>query len=192
VHFPPLQSVDLASRSLANIVFSIYVMPPHDEPLKFVVSCQAEITKMAPLQLTCSPISLSAPLRRNTGAPPASSQPHIADVRKTLQLALTEASAPSFSICRRVGLSAATENCPDGSAAICSRYVRSRSETSRRRKEQLHEEVRHIVRTVHAEGECPSVSRSDSPPPEHSIQRLGAISASVKAGRQELGQMHPS
>jgi hypothetical protein len=112
-----------------------------------------------------------------------------------LQLALTEASAPSFSaICRRVGLSAATlkENCPDGSAAICSRYVRSRSETSRRRKEQLHEEVRHIVRTVHAEGECPSVSRSDSPPPEHSIQRLGAISASVIAGRQELGQMHSS
>jgi len=120
---------------------------------------------------------------------------HIADLRKTLQLVLTEAPAPSFSaICRRVGLSAATlrENCPDESAAICSRYVRSRSETSRRRKEQLHEEVRHIVRTVHAEGECPSVSRVTALLPNTALKDWRAISASVKAARQELGQMHSS
>jgi DNA-binding phage protein len=56
---------------------------------------------------------------------------HIAERRKTLQLVLIEEPAPSFSgVCRRVGLSAATlaKTCPDESAAICSRYVQSRSE----------------------------------------------------------------
>jgi AraC-like DNA-binding protein len=114
---------------------------------------------------------------------------HIAELRKTLQLVLIEEPAPSFSaICRRVGLSAATlmKTCPEESAAICSTYVRSRSEASRRRKEQLHEEVRRIVRTVHAEGECPSISRVTAHLPNTALKDWRTISASVKAARQEL------
>jgi len=117
---------------------------------------------------------------------------HIAELRKTLQLVLIEEPAPSFAgVCRRVGLSSATlaETCPDESAAICSRYVQSRSEASRRRKEQLREEVRHIVQRLQAEGKCPSVSRVTALLPNTALKDWRTISASVKAARQELGQM---
>jgi transcriptional regulator with XRE-family HTH domain len=114
---------------------------------------------------------------------------HIADLRKALQLVLIEEPAPSFSaICRRVGLSAATlmKTCPAESAAICSRYVRSRSEASRRRKEQVREEVRHIVRKLHADGQCPSVSRVTALLSQTALKDWRTISASVEAARREL------
>lgn len=117
----------------------------------------------------------------------------IAELRKTLQRVLIEEPAPSFSsVCRRVGLSAATlrENCPEESAAICARYVQSRSAASRRRKEQLREEVRHIVQRLHAQSECPSVSRVTALLLDTALKDWWAISASVKATRQELCQMH--
>lgn len=116
----------------------------------------------------------------------------IAELRKTLQFVLVEEPAPSFAaICRRVGLSPATltKTCPDETAAICSRYVQSRSEASRRRKEQLCEEVRHIVRNLYAEGECPSVSRVTALLPNTALKDWRTISASVIAARQELAQI---
>ncbi len=112
----------------------------------------------------------------------------IAELRKTLQLILVEEPAPSFAaICRRVGLSPATltKTCLDETAAICSRYVRSRREASRRRKEQLCEEVRHIVQKLQAEGECPSVSRVTALLPNTALKDWRTISGSVKAVRQE-------
>ena len=114
----------------------------------------------------------------------------IAELRRTLQAVLLEEPAPSFSAtCRRLGLASATltKTCPDESAAICSRYVRSRSETSRRRREQLSQEIRRVVRNLQSEGKCPSVSRVTALIPNTGLKDWRTISASVKAVRQELG-----
>jgi len=114
----------------------------------------------------------------------------IAGLRKTLQALLLEEPAPSFrSVCKRIGRSnaALAETCPEEGAAIRSRYLRSRSEASRRRKEQLGKEVRQIVQRLQAEGRCPSVDRVTAFRPNTALKDWRAISASVKAARQELG-----
>jgi len=114
----------------------------------------------------------------------------IAALRKTLQALLLEEPAPSFrSVCKRIGHSnaALAETCPEEGAAIRSRYLRSRSEASRRRKEQLGKEVRQIVQRLQAEGRCPSVDRVTALLPNTALKDWRAISASVKAARQELG-----
>lgn len=114
----------------------------------------------------------------------------IAGLRETLQAVLLEEPAPSFrSVCKRVGRSnaALAETCPEEGAAIRSRYLRSRSEASRRRKEQLGKEVRHIVQRLQAEGRCPSVDRVTALLPNTALKDWRTISAAVKAARQELG-----
>lgn len=114
----------------------------------------------------------------------------IAKLRKTLQAVLLEEPAPSFvTVCKRAGLSyaALAEMCPEECAAIRSRYLRNRSEASRRRKKQLREEVRHIVQRLQVEGECPSDGRVASLLPNTALRDWRVLSAAVKAARQELG-----
>ena len=113
----------------------------------------------------------------------------IAKLRKTLQAVLLEEPAPSFvTVCKRAGLSyaALAEMCPEECAAIRSRYVRNRSEASRRRKKQLREEVRHLAEKLQIEGKCPSVERVAALLPNTVLKDWRALSAAVKGARQEL------
>ena len=56
----------------------------------------------------------------------------------------------------------------------------------------LCEEVGHIVRKLHAQHKCPSVSSVTTLLPATALKDRRAITASVKAARQEAGQMHSS
>lgn len=99
----------------------------------------------------------------------------IAQLRGTLQAVPREEPAPSFvSVCKRIGLSYATlaEMCPEECAAIRARYRRSRSEASRRKKEQLGEEVCQIVQRLQSEGECPSVVRVTALLPKTALEHF--------------------
>jgi AraC-like DNA-binding protein len=114
----------------------------------------------------------------------------IAKLRKTLQAVLLEEPAPSFvSVSKCVGLSyaALAQTCPEECAAIRSRYLQSRSEASRRRKEQLGEEVLHITQRLRVQGECPSLGRVTALLPDNVLKDWRALSAAVKTARQELG-----
>jgi hypothetical protein len=115
----------------------------------------------------------------------------IAGLRRTLRATLRESPAPSLSsLCIRVGLSRSflEEICPRQCAAIQSRYLRGRSEASRCRREQLGEEVRGIVRKLHREGKCPSVTRVKSLLGKTTLREWNALAAAVKSARQELVQ----
>jgi hypothetical protein len=115
----------------------------------------------------------------------------IAELRRTLQSALQESPAPSFSsVCKRIGLSRSflVEICPKQSAAIQSRYLRNRSEASQRRKDELGEEVQQIVQELHRQGKCPSMTRVTGLLGETTLREWIALAAAVKAARKELAQ----
>lgn len=115
----------------------------------------------------------------------------IEDLRKTLQAVLLEWRAPSFAgVCKRVGFSRSSlqEMCPEECVAIRSRYLRARREASERRREELDQEVRQIVQRLHREGKCPAVERVTVLLRKTTLREWKALSAAVKAARQELGQ----
>jgi hypothetical protein len=114
----------------------------------------------------------------------------IAQLRKTLQAVSLEEPAPSFlRVCKRIGLShaALAETCPEECAAIRARYLRSRSEATRRKKEQLGEEVCQIVRRLQSEGKCPSVVRVATLLPKTALTDWRILNAAVQAARREPG-----
>ena len=114
----------------------------------------------------------------------------IAQMRKTLQAVAREEPAPSFlSVCKRIGRSHASlaETCPEECAAIRARYLRSRSEAMRRKKEQLGEEVCQIVRRLQSEGKCPSVVRVATLLPKTALTDWRILNATVQAARREPG-----
>lgn len=116
-------------------------------------------------------------------------QQRTAELRRMLQATLWESPAPSLSsICRRIGLSRSflQEIGPRECAAIQSRYLRGRSEASRRRRDQMGEEVREIVRELHRQGKCPTVTRVTSLLGKATLREWKALQAAVKAARQEL------
>jgi hypothetical protein len=114
----------------------------------------------------------------------------IAQMRKTLQTVAREEPAPSFlGVCKRIGLSCATlaEMCPEECATIHARYLRGRSEATRRKKEQLGKEVCQIVRRLQSEGKCPSVVRVATLLPKTALKDRIIINAAVQAARREPG-----
>jgi transcriptional regulator with XRE-family HTH domain len=116
-----------------------------------------------------------------------------AELRRTLQATLRESPAPSFtSVCKRIGLSRSCvqETWPRQCAAIESRYLRDRREASQRRKDQMREEVRQIVRELHRQGKCPSVERVLRLLGESTLRDWKALHAAVRAARQDLAQPH--
>ncbi len=113
----------------------------------------------------------------------------IAELRRTLQLALKESPAPSFaSLCKRIGLSRSSleEVCPRLSEAIRSRYLRGRREASQHRKDALRAEVRQIVQELHRQGKLPSVTRVTGLLGKTTLMEWKALDSAVKAARQEL------
>jgi hypothetical protein len=114
----------------------------------------------------------------------------IAQMRKTLQAVAREEPAPSFlGVCKRIGVSCAAlaGMCPEECATIRARYLRSRSEATRRKKEQLGEEVCQIVRRLQSEGNCPSVVRVATLLPKTSLTDWRILNATVQAARREPG-----
>jgi AraC-like DNA-binding protein len=114
----------------------------------------------------------------------------IAKLREAIQAVLLEEPAPSFvTVCKRAGFSyaALAEMFPEECAAIRSRYLRNRSAASRRKKQQLREEVRHVVQRLQVEGKYPSVERVTALLPDTALKDWRALSAAVKVARQELG-----
>ncbi|MFZ0707415.1 MAG: hypothetical protein WAM71_17580 [Candidatus Korobacteraceae bacterium] len=114
----------------------------------------------------------------------------IAQLGKMLQNVLLEDPAPSFvRVSKRVGLSyaALAETCPEECAAIRSRYLQSRSEASRRKKQQLGKEVRHIAQRLQVEGERPSLGRVRALLSNAVLKDWRTLNAAIKAARQELG-----
>jgi len=115
----------------------------------------------------------------------------IAELRKTLQSVLQESPAPSFSsVCKRIGLSRSflEDICPKQSAAIQSRFLRNRREASQRRKNELGEEVRQIVRELHRQGKCPSMTRVTGLLGKTTLREWVALTAALKTARKELVQ----
>jgi len=114
----------------------------------------------------------------------------IADLKRTLQGLLTEAPAVSLRVAgERLGRSGSylKELCPEECAALGARYVRWRHQASQLRKAQLAEEVRKVVFQLHAQGKCPSVTRVESLLPPSVLREWKALTAAVKASRQEIG-----
>ena len=86
----------------------------------------------------------------------------IAEAKRTLQDLLLEVPAVSLRIAsQRTGFSCLylKELCPEECAALGSRYVRWRHESSERRKMDLFQDVRDAVGQLHDEGKCPTVKR---------------------------------
>ena len=79
------------------------------------------------------------------------------------------------------------ETCPEECAAIRAKYLRSRSEAMRRKKEQLGEEVCQIVRRLQSEGKCPSVVRVATLLPKMALTDWRILNATVQAARREPG-----
>lgn len=116
-------------------------------------------------------------------------QRRITELRRTLQAALRESPAPSFTgVCRRIGLSPPylKDILPRQCAALQSRYLCGRREASQRRRDQMVEEVRQIVRKLHHQGKCPSVTRVWGLLGETTLREWKALDAAVKSARQEL------
>ena len=114
----------------------------------------------------------------------------IAQLRKTLQAVSLEEPAPSFlRVCKRIGLShaALAETCPEECAAIRARYLRSRSEATRRKKQQLGEEVCQIVQRLQNDGKCPSVVRVATLLSKTALTDWRILNAAVQAARREPG-----
>jgi hypothetical protein len=114
----------------------------------------------------------------------------IAQMRKTLHAVSREDPAPSFlSVCKRIGLSCAAlaEMCPEECATIRARYLRGRSEATRRKKEQLGKEVCQIVLKLQIEGKCPSVVRVATLLPKTALADWRILNAAVEAARREPG-----
>lgn len=111
-------------------------------------------------------------------------------MKRTLQGLLLEAPAVSLRVVgERLGRSVSyvKELCPEECAALGARYIRWRHEASQLRKARLAEQVREVVLQLHAHGKCPSVKRVESLLPPTALREWKALSAAVKAARQEIG-----
>lgn len=113
----------------------------------------------------------------------------IAEVKRTLQDLLWEVPAVSLRIAsQRTGFSCLylKELCPEECAALGSRYVRWRHESSERRKMDLFQDVRDAVGQLHDEGKCPTVKRVMSLLPTTALREWKTLTAAVKAARQAI------
>jgi len=113
----------------------------------------------------------------------------IAEVKRTLQDLLLEVPAVSLRIAsQRTGFSCLylKELCPRECAALGSRYVRWRHESSERRKTDLFQQVRDAVRQLHNEGKCPTVKRVMSLLPTTALREWKTLTTAVKAARQTI------
>lgn len=116
-------------------------------------------------------------------------QEKIAKVKRTLQDLLLEIPAVSLRIAsQRTGFCCVylKELCPEECAALGSRYVRCRHESSEQRKMGLFQQVRDAVRQLHDEGKCPTVKRVMSLLPTTALREWKTLTAAVKAARQAI------
>jgi hypothetical protein len=117
-------------------------------------------------------------------------QNEIVDLRTTLLFILHGGPAPSLSsVARQLdsSVSNVSEKCPDLRAAIRSRYLRHRQETTRQRRELLNEEVRRIACDLYAKGQNPTQARIMRLLSEGALNEWGAIQTAVKKVRRFLG-----
>jgi DNA-binding MarR family transcriptional regulator len=86
----------------------------------------------------------------------------ILELTKALQSALSDVPAPSLvSLCKSLNTPEHTleKLCPRECASIRARYRHARADSSVRRKEQLRQDVRKILRKLHGEGKHPTIKQ---------------------------------
>jgi hypothetical protein len=133
------------------------------------------------LQFTCSPISLSAPLRRNTGSPPRSSQP--THRRATKNAAACIDRRTRSIVFRRLQAGRTfrprllRKHVPTNLLRSVQGMCKAEAKLRGTEKWQLCQEVRGIVQKLQAEGECPSISRLTALLPNTALKdwRLSAL-----------------
>jgi hypothetical protein len=117
----------------------------------------------------------------------------VKELQRKLKSVLSE--LPALSLCRvskRLGICCGhlKELCPHECAAVSSRYMRLRSEASHGRKTELRIGVERIVRDLHQQGKCPSLSRVLAQLPPHFLRERGTLAEALKMARQDICQLH--
>lgn len=115
----------------------------------------------------------------------------VKELRRKLKCVLSELPAPPLCrVSKGLGICCGhlKKLCPQECAAVSSRYLCLRSETSHNRKTELHAEVAKIVRDLHQQGRCPSLDRVLAVLPPHILRERGTLAEALKAARRALPQ----
>lgn len=108
--------------------------------------------------------------------------------QQLLGLSLESPAVSLEEACRRVGYSRQQliRLCPEEAAAIVAHYDRACREDAQQRVEELHRQVRQIVRRLHEEGKFPSAKRVISLLGKSTSQDWWERTAAIRAARAEL------